>query len=112
MEKKTSNSRGRKTSARKSVALNPWIPAVPVKGRRKLLKPVLAVPLALIAGAAAASVLPARALTVPEESVQALLSAKDYEATIAAGKAAILRKFEGKSAFGVAQKSKAQQRRS
>jgi len=110
--KSRSKSRGRKASARRSVALNPFVPAVPAKGRRSLLKPVLGVPLALIAGAAAASILPARALTVPEDSVRALLSAKDYAATVAASKAAILRKFDGKSAFGVAQKSKAQQRRS
>ena len=76
MAKKTTNPRGGKASARGSVALNPWIPAIPARGRRKLLKPVLGVPLALIAGAAAAGVLPARALTVPAESAQALLSAK------------------------------------
>ena len=112
MAKNRSKSKNGKASARKSVALNPFIPAVPAKGRRRLLRPVLGVPLALIAGAAAASVLPARALTVPEHSAQALLSAKDYAATVAASKAAILRKFEGKSAFGVAQKGKGQQRRS
>jgi len=110
--KNRSKSRGGRSTARKSVALNPFIPAVPAKGRRGLLRPVLGVPLALIAGAAAASVLPARALTVPEDAARALLSAKDYASTVAASRAAVLRKFEGKSAFGVAQKAKGQQRRS
>ena len=112
MAKTRSKSRAGKAAARKSVALNPFIPAVPAKGRRGLLKPVLGVPLALLAGAAAASVLPARALTVPEDAARALLSAKDYAATVVASKAAVLRKFDGKSAFGVAQKGKGQQRRS
>ena len=99
--KKSRGSKSRKTSG-KAVAVNPWLPAVPLKGR-KLLKPVLAVPLAMMAGAASADVLPARALTVPAETAQQTIAAKDYDRLVGAKKAEVLRKFEGKQPFQVAQ---------
>ena len=99
--RKSSKPKGKKASGR-IVAVNPWLPAVPLKGR-KLLKPVLAVPLAMMAGAATADMLPARALTVPAETAQQSIAAKDYEKLIGAKKAEVLRKFEGKQAFQVAQ---------
>jgi len=101
--KKSAAPKGKK-SAGKAVAVNPWLPAVPLKGR-KLLKPVLAVPLAMMAGAASADLLPARALTVPAEAARQSLSAKDYERLVGAKKAEILRKFEGRQAFQLAQGS-------
>ncbi len=98
MKKKRGSKSGRQ------VALNPWIPAVPVKGR-KLLKPML-VPLALFAGSASATLLPARALTIDADAAQQM-TPRDYQRAVLAGKAEILRKYENHSAFTVAQGKRA-----
>jgi hypothetical protein len=105
MAKKTRSGSGGRGKSRRMVDVNPFVPAVPLKGRR-LFRPILGVPLALIAGSSAAALLPARALTVDAEATRQQLSVKDYERTILARKADILRSFENESAFFVAQEGK------
>lgn len=80
----------------KVVPVNPWIPAVPVKGTR-LLKLVLGVPLVLMAGTAAAEPLPARALMVPVELSRQFLSRQAFDLAITSQKIQILQKFESKN---------------
>ncbi len=103
MAKKTrGRSAPRKTFSGKVVSVNPWIPAVPVKGKN-LLKLVLAVPLTLMAGSASAEPLSTRALTVPVELSRQALSMQEFNTNVISRKNEILLKFEAKAVFLVAQ---------
>ena len=103
MAKKT---RGRfapkKTFSGKVVSVNPWIPAVPVKGKN-LLKLVLGVPLALMAGSASAEPMSTRTLTVPVELSRQALSLQEFNTNVISKKNEILRKFENRTIFFAAQ---------
>jgi hypothetical protein len=101
MAKKTKKGRsaGRSLSG-KVVALNPWIPAVPVKrskGARgkNLLKLILGIPLLLTAGVAAGEPLPNRTLHVPVELTQHWLTVRQFEKLFSA-RDAILQQYEAR----------------
>jgi hypothetical protein len=99
MAKKTrGRSAPKKTFSGKMVSVNPWIPAVPVKGKN-LLKLVLGVPLALMAGSASAEPLSTRTLMVPVELSRQELSLREFNVNVIRKKNEIIRKFEDKAIF-------------
>ncbi|TAL08683.1 MAG: hypothetical protein EPO02_12375 [Nitrospirae bacterium] len=103
MAKKTrGRSAPKKAFSGKVVSVNPWIPAVPVKGKN-LLKLVLGVPLALMAGGASAEPISTRTLTVPVELSRQTLSLQEFNANVIGKKNEILRKFEDRTIFLAAQ---------
>ena len=101
-KKRQRRSPPKKTFSGKVVSVNPWIPAVPVKGRN-LLKLVLGVPLAFIAGNASAEPLSTRTLTVPVELSRQAFSLQEFNTNVIGRKNEILRKFEAKTIFLAAQ---------
>lgn len=103
MAKKTrGRSASSKTFSGKVVSINPWIPAIPVKGK-DFLKLVLGVPLALMAGSASAEPISTRTLTVPVELSRQVLSFQEFNENVTRKKNQILRKFEDKAIFLAAQ---------
>lgn len=103
MAKKTrGRSASSKTFSGKVVSINPWIPAIPVKGK-DFLKLVLGVPLALMAGSASAEPISTRTLTVPVELSRQALSLQEFNTHVISRKNEILRKFEDRAIFLAAQ---------
>ncbi len=101
-QKTRSRAAGNKKPSGKMVPVNPWIPAVPVKGT-KLLKLVIGVPLALMAGSVSAEPLSARVLLVPVELSRQTMSLQTFDESVTRIKKQILRKFEDRAIFLTAQ---------
>jgi hypothetical protein len=102
MAKKTrSRSAGKGGLSGRMVQLNPWIPALPVKGAKgkRLLKIVLAIPLALAGGSASAQPAPMRTLHVPVELGRQALSLREFDEGVLSIKRELLRKYEDKILF-------------
>lgn len=98
-KKSKGRSAGRPFSG-KMVPLNPWIPAVPVKGSkaskgRNMLKLILGIPLLLSASTASGEPLPNRTLHVPVELTRHWLTIRQFEKLIAV-KDALLQQYEAR----------------
>lgn len=82
----------------KMVPLNPWIPAIPVKGPKgkPMLQLVLGIPLILTVGTASAELLPNRTLQVPVELTQQTLSLKQFNQQVLSRKNQLLGQYEAR----------------
>lgn len=82
----------------KMVPLNPWIPAIPVKGPKgkPMLQLVLGIPLILTAGTASAEPLPNRTLQVPVELIRQQLSLKEFNQQVLSRKNQLLGQYEAR----------------
>lgn len=100
-KKSRSRSQGKKGTSPhvgKMVPLNPWIPAIPVKGPKgkPMLQLVLGIPLILTAGIASAELLPNRTLQVPVELTQHRLSLKQFNQQVLPRKHQLLGQYEAR----------------
>lgn len=82
----------------KLVPLNPWIPAIPVKGAKgkTMVTLVLGIPLVFVAGVASGAPLPNRSLHVPVELTRQALSLREFEQWVAPLKNALLGKYDAR----------------
>lgn len=99
-KKSKGRSAGRALFGGKVVPLNPWIPAIPVKGSKAskgktMLKLVLGIPLLLTAGMASGEPLPNRTLHVPVELTQHWLTVRQFEQLFSI-KDALLQQYEAR----------------
>jgi hypothetical protein len=97
-KKPRGKSAGRAKFTGETVALNPWIPAIPVKGAKgkSMLKLVLSIPLVLTAGTASGEPQPQRTLQVPVELTRHGLTLKEFDKQVLPLKAALLGKYEAR----------------
>jgi hypothetical protein len=89
----------------KVVQLNPWLPAVPIKGKTAL-KLILGIPLAILASDVSAEPLPNRTLAVPLELSRHTLSVRDFDREVLPAKYRLLQQYEDKTVFLVARRKK------
>lgn len=99
MQKK--RARSRKTRSKPSgklVPLNPWIPAIPLKGAkgRGMVQLILGIPFVLAAGPATGEPLSARLLQVPVELTRQGLSLREFNQQVLSRKQALLDKYEAR----------------
>lgn len=82
----------------KMVPLNPWVPAIPVKGPKgkPMLQLVLGIPVILAAGTASAELLPNRTLQVPAELTQQALSHQEFNRQVLSRKSHLLGQYEAR----------------
>lgn len=98
MAKKKPRAKSRAKFSGETVALNPWIPAIPVKGvkGKAMLKLVLSIPLVLTAGTVSGEPLPHRTLEVPVELTRQGLTLKEFEKQVLSLRGALLDKYEAR----------------
>lgn len=101
MAKKTTRSRKPRAKSRsrisgKLVPLNPWIPAVPLKGAKGMFQLILGLPFVLAAVPAAGEPLSARLLQVPVELTRQGLSLRELNQQVLARQQALLNKYEAR----------------
>jgi hypothetical protein len=97
-KKSRGRSAGKSTFSGKVVPLNPWIPAIPVKGAKGkgMLKLVLGIPLLFTAGTVSGEPLPNRTLHVPVELTHQELTLREFNKHVRSIQDALLGQYEAR----------------